>query len=236
MKFLIKVKYLVPLLVILGLIFIVPRTLKIKNIICKNDSGDCSQRLIDEISGAKDLSLVNSQKFLGDLLAKDIYIKNFRIHFTLPANLLVTVSERKALIALQNKSDSQIAEVSNEGFVLNIVDATKLRKVIISFQLPPIGTQLDTKINFALNLVERLSDSYKIGSSQILENYLDVELDRGISVLFPLEGDSNLLLGSFVVIYGQLNNNPASSKIDISNIKYIDLRFDKPVLREKLES
>ena len=54
---------------------------------------------------------------------------------------------------------------------------------------------------------------------------LTVELASGVTVIFPVEGDSDALLGALRLIYTKIQ------KESLGKYKEIDLRFDSPVLR-----
>ena len=53
-----------------------------------------------------------------------------------------------------------------------------------------------------------------------------VKIAGGVKVIFPLEGDIDVLLGSLRLILSQLNNDEREIRIGS-----IDLRFENPVLR-----
>jgi hypothetical protein len=67
---------------------------------------------------------------------------------------------------------------------------------------------------------------YQVGQSSIQDGSLLVELPGQIRVIFPLEGDSEILLGSLRLIYSKVREDG-----NLAGYSQIDLRFTNPVLR-----
>jgi hypothetical protein len=53
---------------------------------------------------------------------------------------------------------------------------------------------------------------------------LVVDMGTGFRVIFPLEGDEQVLLGSLRLIYSKIQTS------NLNNYKQVDLRFANPVL------
>jgi hypothetical protein len=84
---------------------------------------------------------------------------------------------------------------------------------------------------FPGNLLYRLESYYQLTQRLIADDSLIIELDDSIRVIFPLEGDGQLLLGALRLVNSQLNSGAKDSTIMKSMVKEIDLRFKNPVLR-----
>jgi hypothetical protein len=57
-------------------------------------------------------------------------------------------------------------------------------------------------------------------------------LKDGNKAIFPLEGDRDVLVGAFRLIYSQLNQDAQTSKIEGVKTPFtIDLRYKNPVIR-----
>jgi hypothetical protein len=67
---------------------------------------------------------------------------------------------------------------------------------------------------------------YQVRDFTVQDDSLLVELPGQIRVIFPLDGDSQILLGSLRLIYSKIQNEGNPEKYS-----QIDLRFKNPVLR-----
>jgi len=60
---------------------------------------------------------------------------------------------------------------------------------------------------------------------------LVIEVDGGPTVIFPVEGDRDLLLGSFVLITNELKKSGSETSFPDVSKKVVDLRFKNPVIK-----
>ena len=65
---------------------------------------------------------------------------------------------------------------------------------------------------------------YQVGCGVISNDTLVVDMKDGFKVIFPLEGDEQVLLGSLRLIYSKIQTS------NLNNYKQVDLRFANPVL------
>lgn len=93
-----------------------------------------------------------------------------------------------------------------------------------------MGEKVSQENLFVLNLIYSLYSSYQVGGGKIENQGLVIQLPQGITVIFPLEGDEAVLLGSLRVILDRLNEDIKDSRIE-KEVKVIDLRFQNPVLK-----
>jgi hypothetical protein len=74
--------------------------------------------------------------------------------------------------------------------------------------------------------------SYQVREGIIEDESLVIELSQGPRVIFPLEGEKEVLLGSLRLVLSKLNNDAQDSKIEnVSGASIIDLRFKNPVIK-----
>ena len=73
---------------------------------------------------------------------------------------------------------------------------------------------------------------YQINIGEIINDSLVIELDSGTKVLFPLEGDKQILLGALRLIDSKVTTEGEElSGVDGQVVETIDLRYKNPVLR-----
>jgi hypothetical protein len=88
------------------------------------------------------------------------------------------------------------------------------------------GTKVDDKLLLAAQLVSDLYNLYAVKTGEIQNDYLQVDQVMGKSVVFPLTGDRDLLIGSIRFILSRLKVESFDPRINL-----IDLRFKNPVLK-----
>ena len=107
-----------------------------------------------------------------------------------------------------------------------IAGSSALPLIIVTGDLPKIGQNIGAENLFAHDLAQGIFQMYQIRNFAIQNGSLLVELPGQIRVILPLDGDTDILLGSLRLIYSkiQADGNPLG-------YSQIDLRFKNPVLR-----
>ena len=226
-----KLEAILPLGLILLLVasfFLLPFFIKIKNISCQSQYGPCSNDLNQKLDGYKNKSLREAKKGITRELKNDNTVSQFGFQLKFPATLKIDLIEDKALYALVKESDPNFFLVNKDGTVIKIVAETNLPRVILESTPPNVGEKVSSENLFALKIVYDLWTLYQIKEGAITQNYLTIMHPTGIKVIFPLEGDKDLLIGSLQLILSRLNGATKDSKINVSTI---DLRFKNPVLK-----
>jgi cell division septal protein FtsQ len=209
---------LVLLLAVVGIVFFVIKSIKVVKINCQSQYGECNSNLQSKIAQIKKNPLFETRGDLIDLLKKDKSIIDFSVRFGLPYNFDVYVIEKKALVAFLLKN-GHFALVDKDGLIVNEAEKTNLPKII--------SIELDhDQLQFAANLISRLYIFYKINSAKITQEGIEVDNLSGKTVLFPLSGNDDELLGALSLIISRL-----PSVKEASTIKVVDLRFKNPVLK-----
>ena len=226
-----QLKAILPIGLILLLVasfFLLPFFIKIKNISCQSQYGPCSNDLNQKLDGYKNKSLREAKKGITRELKNDNTISQFSFQLKFPATLKIDLIEDKALFALVKANDPNFYLVNKDGTVIKIVAETNLPRVILESTPPNVGEKVSSENLFALKIVYDLWTLYQIKEGAITQNYLTIMHPTGIKVIFPLEGDKDLLIGSLQLILSRLNGATKDSKINVSTI---DLRFKNPVLK-----
>lgn len=219
--------------IVLGFVFYLPRKIIIKNIECESQYGNCSERVMVLLGNYVGQSLYESKKTINESLPSDVVRNTITFRYLYPSTLRIGVIETKPEFALGNMDKTDFRLVDTDGNVLSKVTGTSLPIVKIESDLPEVGTVLDENYIFALGLMRDLFRTYNLTEGVVTNNGLLVELPTKTNVLFPLEGDRDVLLGSFVLVINQLNTESSSSTMDKQVLvgKTVDLRFKNPVIR-----
>src|SRR3989344_5545325 len=224
MKLIHKLK--IPFVIItFGLIVsLLGRKLKITEINCKSLFGVCEDKITEKFSQIEGLSYIQAKKSVNEILESEVAVKSYLVHFSLPSKLEVTVLESKPKYALQTLASDTFSLISEDGKVLTEVDSSNLPKLRSdSNSLLEKGHKLDVQTLFALDLVSSISNSQKLSRASLEADKLIVVLDQGERVIFPIEGDKELLLGSFFLIVNELKSNDFASTMKKSDDYTIDL-------------
>lgn len=205
-----------------------PKFIQINKVVCVSQFGPCN--LEDKLSGLAGKSLDEVRREVTSVLSQEDSIADFSIQFKIPGTLEVAVIEKKPKFALMDSTSGLLALVDKEGKVLKIVEESSLPRVITAGKLPNVSEKVKEEYFFALNIVYNVSASYQVSSGRIENNSLVVNLPYGYKVVFPLEGEKDVLLGALRLLIERLNAAPKDSRIN-QGITEIDLRFKNPVLK-----
>jgi hypothetical protein len=179
---------------------------------CRTQYGSCPF----ELESGK---LYQTKQKIAKSLKNNFLVIDYSTQFKFPNILLVNVLIKKPFFVLKNDANQSVA-VGADGIVLSTVNNSILPTVIVLGNLKKVGEIVDTNHLFALKLIQGVYEMYQINTGKIIDNSLVVELPEGIEVIFPIDGDIQVLLGSLRLVY---------SKKD--GFHEIDLRFKNPVLR-----
>ncbi len=217
-------------LVVLLLAFTLPaRVIRISNIECSSQYGDCPDDINSRLQGLRHKSLIEVKKGATKVLRDNFLISDFSTQFKLPSSLKMNLVIKKAMFALKQKDTNNYALVDKSGYVVAIADNSNLPTVIIDEKLKNVGEVVNDNNLLALKFMSGVFNMYQINVGEVKNNNLVVELPSALTVIFPLAGDelrdSDFYLGVLRLI---------TTKIETENTgiyREIDLRFKNPVLR-----
>lgn len=225
-------------LVIVGLIvgsfFIVPKKLIIKEVVCQSQFGPCNASILGTIEkiGDQEKSYYDAKREIQGILSNNILISDYSFHFQFPAKIEINVIERKPRYALKAKGTDSYALVDEEGYIIYFQDLTGLPYLIVNDSPPNVGEAISGETFFALEVLYGVFSAYQVREGKIEDESLVIELSQGPKVIFPLEGEKEVLLGSLRLVLSKLNNESEDSKIEnVSGARIIDLRFKNPVIK-----
>ncbi len=213
-------------------IFNLTRFIKVTNIVCESQYGPCTDNITEKVSKLVGLNLSVTKSKLTQLFSEEPYVDKFSYQFQFPSRLHIQVVEKKPKFALKNQSQGLTAILARDGKVLSLKETSTLPTIDTDETLPNVGDNADSKDLFALEIVYALTHDYKIKSARANENHLVIEVIGGPRVIFPLEGDKDLLLGSFVLLVNGSENLIKNSTVGGLEGKIVDFRFKKPVITD----
>jgi len=195
------------------------------NIDCKSQYGECPQEVIESLGKANGKTLKGAGREVAKVLAANPLISGYSTQYKLSGTLLVNILLKKPAFALIG-ADAKVALVSPEGEVLSHSDSSSLPRVRSEGSVPAGGEKVSEANLTALKIIGGIYEMYRVDVGAISGESLIVELPGRIRVLFPLDGDPQVLLGAVRLIYAKVTADGEEKKYS-----EIDLRFQNPVLR-----
>ena len=211
------------LLIILFFFLLNYRILIIKDIFCSNQYGECDNALGSSLKSAENKSFRESKRKLTDILKSDGLIEDYSLQFGFPDKIKVQVLVRKPKFAVKSLETNLLSLVEKDGQVIGVEEASNLPTLGLEGYAPNVGEQVSQEILFSLRILYDLFYLYQVRFATLRNDGVTVELPQGTSVIFPTEGDRQVLVGSLNLILARGNELP--------DISQVDLRFKDPVLR-----
>ena len=218
------------LFVLLMLLFVsvvavaIPRILRINQVVCESQFGPCSYFISEKLQRIRGKSLHDAKVTAKDILSSELFAVSFTSHFNLPDKLIINIIERKAVVSI-SYDVSRWWLVDKDGIVIGESEVTNLPSLQIEDTKADfgLGARTPDRIYFAQNLLERLNYSYQVTFGRVTADALVVQLPSLKEVIFPLEGDQEILMGSLSLLLSRLKTADQYS--------IIDLRYKNPVLK-----
>jgi hypothetical protein len=220
-----KVLTIVSIVLFCGFIVVLPFLIKVR-IDCKSQYGDCPDEINAKLQMLNVKSLYSARKNASKIFKNDFLVSDFSLQYKIPNILHAELLVKKPVAAFGDSTSGSIILVDKDGIALSTASDSALPVVTVTGNLPKIGQYIEDSNLFALNLATGIYQMYQIGESQVQDDSLLVELPGQIRVIFPLEGDTQVLLGSLRLIYSKIQSDG-----NLSKYSQIDLRFKNPVLR-----
>jgi hypothetical protein len=213
------------IVIFFGALIISPLFIKVE-VGCRSQYGECSDQIKEKLNAFNGKSLVSARRGVRKTLKADFLVSDFSIQFKLPNTLQVELLVKKPVFSFKDSQTGSLALVDRDGQVLSLATESVLPVVISAENLPGIGEYLNVTGLFALKLAMGVYQMYDVRTSIIQDGSLLVELPGQIRVIFPLEGDSDILLGGLRLIYSKIKEDG-----NLAGYSQIDMRYKNPVLR-----
>lgn len=193
---------------------------------CRSQYGKCPDDINYQLSQYNGKNLYQARKKSSDYLQKNPLVSSFSLQFKVPRILSVNLLVKKPQFSIFDKETSKFALVDKDGKVISIVSNSSLPSVHALGGNLKVGDQVSDKELFALKLMQGVWEMYQVRSGEIQDNNLIIGLQGGVTVIFPQDGDTNVILGTLRLVYGKIESPDYLGKYS-----QIDLRFKNPVLR-----
>jgi hypothetical protein len=206
------------------LLFLIPLFIKVR-IECKSQFGECPTEVNSKLQTLNSKSLFSANRNVQKDLKEDFLVSDFSIQFKLPNLMLINIIAKKPYFALKDSSTGKIGLIDQKGVILALADSSNLPTVVSAEPIKNIGESVNNRDLFALNLILGVNEMYQVLYGTITNDTLVVDIPPGVRVIFPLEGDFEVLLGSLRLIYAKITASY------LGTYSQIDMRYKNPVLR-----
>jgi hypothetical protein len=218
-----KLPYLLIILLVVALIAS-PFFIKV-GLECESQFGKCPDGINSDLQSLKTKNLFDARRKAESYLKNNFLVSDYSIQFKLPNIMRVNIIVKKPYFALKDVVSGKFELIDQKGVVLAISDSSGLPTVELSDTLKKVGEVVDKKYLFALNLISGVSEMYQVRYGTITNDALVVDIPHGLRVIFPLEGDSEVLLGGLRLIDTKISADY------LGTYSQIDMRYKNPVLR-----
>lgn len=208
----------------------VSKAIKIEEIECKNQYGECSINILAELETVKGQDVRLAKRNLESYLQGQNAIETYLISYKIPNILKIELIEKKPFVAFSD-IDGSLLYLDKEAKLLSATNETGL-PVVVNRSDKKYDELDKGSIIFAAQLLSDLyylyqTDQIELKNDQIISSFLTQN-----KVIFPINGDEKVLVGAFRLIYQQLNTSDQTSNIDNIGKPYVvDLRYKNPVIR-----
>jgi len=145
--------------VLFSLIYLVPRIVKISEIVCESQFGPCEDDIKNKLSDFADLSLYGAKDKANGYLSDRPSISKFAMRFLFPDKLKVELIQSKPKSALYN-GRGQFALIDKQGLVLSYQAETLLPYINIEDSPPSVGEKVEGDLAFALRILEYMNNLF----------------------------------------------------------------------------
>lgn len=225
-----RFRILVAFSLILLFLLILPYLVTVKDVRCNSQFGSCSPHIVsgtDELVGVTYKNL-EKQIALNDVLQSEV--DAFTYYFIPPSQLVVNVIEKKGAIAVRSEAEEEFHIVSLDQTFISTAENTQLPKLYIDssdyIDHPDFG--------FCIELLSSLSQYYSVNEAIWTNNSFLIVYNESTEIVFPTQGDIDVLLGSLEVMLFRLNSalqNSKISNVSADKIHTIDLRYKNPIIK-----
>jgi hypothetical protein len=192
---------------------------------CESQFGDCPSDVNSGLKSLNSKNLFDARRKANSYLKNSYLVSDYSIQYKLPNIMLINIIAKKPYFAIKDSSSGKIILIDRRGIVLAESEDSGLPMIEVADSLKKIGEEVDKKYLFALNLISGVNEMYQVRYGMIANDALTVDIPHGLRVIFPLEGDSEVLLGGLRLIYAKVTAEY------LGTYSQIDMRYKNPVLK-----
>lgn len=205
--------YVFMVLAFIGLFLFVQKKIKVSQVRCLG----CSSEINALVNEKKGTSYFEAKRSLSSSFKENRRVNTYKIRYIMPSTLQVELTEKKEETALKFADDRYFV-FDNNAVLLGEARETSLPTIQI-LELP----QNNLMVN-GLKLFSQLKKYYGVTNAKMDKFGLSVSLREAKEVIFPLDGDIDVILGSLEVVLSQLN------RVSQNHTIVVDLRYKNPVV------
>lgn len=205
------------------------RKITLSEVVCTAESDQCVEGITGDFADLPGQPLVYAKQVLQAKLAQNVLVKSFTVSYKLPNSLAVAVVARQPAYAFWAKDFRQAALVDTDGVVVGYSNAPGLPTITVESATPSVGQTVSQELLSAEQIYAKVALLHPISEAKFLDGHLSIKLADSYLVLFPLDSDTDVLVGSLALLLARLNSQAQEFTID--PISTIDLRFGNPVLK-----
>jgi hypothetical protein len=192
---------------------------------CESQYGECPADINSGLQSLNSKSLFDARRKANSYLKNNFLVSDYSVQYKLPNIMLVNIIAKKPYFAIKDSSSGKIMLIDQKGIVLGESENSGLPMIEVAGSVKKIGEEVDKKYLFALNLISGVNEMYQVRYGMITNDALTVDIPHGLRVIFPLEGDSEILLGGLRLIYAKVTADY------LGTYSQIDMRYKNPVLK-----
>jgi hypothetical protein len=175
-------------------------------------------------------NLVKTRGDLVVLLRKEATVKNFSFQYQLDGKLILHINERESKYCISNNVNSYFAD--ELGKVIKIVKGAGLDCIQNIKSVYKIKDSLNNEDLLSEKIFYKLRSLSTIKSGFIEEKKFVIEYKDGIKLIFPLEGQTDALIGKAYYTISQFGKiNQYIIENGFGGISEVDFRYNNPVIR-----
>lgn len=206
----------------LALLIVVYHRLKINRIDCQSQFGPCDDEIVSTLNSQEGKPIFSSYSSVREELNNHPKVSNYNIRFSNPRSLSVNVTQRRPQVAVIAEGANEYYLYSHDGILLESKNETQLPVIHIS----DISVITKEQMDFVIGMAYAINQTYNVEDILIKDGGMEFEVIGAPKIIFPVQGEIDVLLGSLTFVLSQLN-----SQLGEFRMEFIDFRFKNPVIK-----
>ena len=195
---------------------------RITNIECQSQFGPCDEEIENVLNPFKGTTLLKAYSGIRKVLNEHPKVARYTVQFSNPSTLQAEIMQRRPQVAVIAEGDDQYYLYSEEGVLLDMENETQLPTV----RIMDISVITEEQMQFVVAMAYILNQTYNVQTVVIQQGGMEFEVTGAPKIIFPVQGDIDVLLGSLTFVLSQLN-----SQLGDFRMEFIDFRFKNPVIK-----
>lgn len=203
---------------------------KIADVDCVSQFTKCNENILNSLNKVEKGNVIVTRRNIVKAISQNPLIKKYSVQLNLNGKYIVMVEERVPKYCVEGEEEKYISD--SEGLIIKINDSGSIMCIDSVEEKYKLGDRLSVRDYFNETLLYKMRDISGIGNIYLEQNNLVVEYKGSIKLLFPKEGDTDVLAGKAYYTVSQFDKIEKYI-IEIGNysISEIDFRFNDPVVK-----